>query len=97
MSRTEEEMRKEQGHEQKTWGQDFATSDPSLYPPSMLMQTTDPSHLSQVTSAYFDLADQTLRSARRVAEVAAIQGIRQQIVAEVSAQVLATLRAQQLV
>lgn len=43
--------------------------------------------------AYFDQADQTLRTSRRVTEALFIGNLRQQIVADVRAQVLRSLRS----
>ena len=54
---------------------------------------TGPLASSEAWAAYFDLAEQTLRTARRVSELQVMSLMRQQIVNEVKQQVIAEIKS----
>lgn len=95
---TEQQQRDETQNDQQPqqrWSDSgFTTSDPSLYTSDML--TSPASQSAQWMQAYFDQCEQTLRSSRRVTELAALAAIRSEIVQEIKHQVVNELRQQDL-
>jgi hypothetical protein len=86
MADTQQDKQQEQGQQQQSYPGDITSQQFEQ------MFTQQPDAARDAVQAYFDLAEQTLRTARRVSEVWTISLMKQQLVSEVSSQVIRHLQ-----